>query len=414
MTPNSAFQNLRDTATNILSAQKDMQASERTSIVRVDHEAVGRLAAQFSLSEIRDKVARVGLPLKFPRPLDELNFHAMLSLLSFGGAYEGDSICQSGHLRESARDTVLFGLIGLHLSKTDLRAGFLMTVTRSDVASYFGIEPMENVPHDSMPAIRVERPGPLSRLVDELVTSMNTVGARLKELGEPDLAHFILAAMRGEEVPTVARLVTALDAAFPSTFGAPLPCPGSRTETGFHCRKKSLMLAGELYHRLRHSFAEFDFQDFSRAPGYATPALITFLVSRGVLCPMEDDGGDEQAHAAAVARLLENPDNVAPLTAGTMVAMDELAVRMAEAATEGEVEGSHASSTEKAVVPLDLSYFLDEMWSKQESERRRRQTEPAGNGEQSCAATEPATGPLHAEMAPAGPSFVPPRGQTVM
>lgn len=410
--------------------QQQQQQPELSSAVHIDQEALDRLAARLSLPEVRAKVHRVGLPLKFARPMDELNFHAMLALLGFGGAYEGGDAEHPRMLAESARDTILFGLIGLHLSKADLHAGFLLTVTRSDVSSYFGIDGMVSVPHESMPAIHVERPGPLSQFVDDLVRMMNQVGERLKELGEPDLAHFILSAMRGEHAPTAARLVTALDVAFPTTFGAPLPLPGQAVkesnDKGFVCHKKSLVLAGELYHRLRHTFSELAFQDFVQAPGYVTPAIITHLARFGVLRPSPSQDEDDKADAAAVARMVGEPENVAPLTAAAMLALDGLAVRLAEAATEREAGGSGAAGAGEVLAPLDLSYYLDEIWSKdgqrqeQEQKEQRQQQQEKEGAEQATPEGEekaPQTTQQQKQGLLEGlnvPAFIPPREQTVM
>jgi hypothetical protein len=425
MTPNTAvFQELRAAAADLLAEQQQQQA-ETSSAVHIDQQALDRLAARLSLPEVRAKVNRVGLPLKFARPMDELNFHAMLALLGFGGAYDGGNSEHPRMLAESARDTILFGLIGLHLSKADLHAGFLLTVTRSDVSSYFGIDGMVSVPHESMPAIHVERPGPLSQFVDDLVRMMNQVGERLKELGEPDLAHFILSAMRGEHAPTAARLVTALDVAFPTTFGAPLPLPQllekETNDKGFVCHKKSLMLVGELYHRLRNTFSELAFQDFSQAPGYVTPAIITHLIRFGVLRPTPSHDEDDKADAAAEAYMMGKPDNVAPLTAAAMLAVEGLALRVAEAATERKRDGSGHPGATEVLAPLDLSYYLDEIWSKeggQQQEQQQQQEKREGAEQATPKGEEQEPQMTQQKQWMVGGSsaltFVPPQGQTVM
>eukprot|EP00624_Nannochloropsis_granulata_P003185 evm.model.NODE_26153_length_34556_cov_35.353714.6 len=393
MTPNTAvFQELRAAAADLLAEQQQQQA-ETSSAVHIDQQALDRLAARLSLPEVRAKVNRVGLPLKFARPMDELNFHAMLALLGFGGAYDGGNSEHPRMLAESARDTILFGLIGLHLSKADLHAGFLLTVTRSDVSSYFGIDGM--------------------------------VGERLKELGEPDLAHFILSAMRGEHAPTAARLVTALDVAFPTTFGAPLPLPQllekETNDKGFVCHKKSLMLVGELYHRLRNTFSELAFQDFSQAPGYVTPAIITHLIRFGVLRPTPSHDEDDKADAAAEAYMMGKPDNVAPLTAAAMLAVEGLALRVAEAATERKRDGSGHPGATEVLAPLDLSYYLDEIWSKeggQQQEQQQQQEKREGAEQATPKGEEQEPQMTQQKQWMVGGSsaltFVPPQGQTVM
>lgn len=245
-----------------------------------------------------------------------------------------------------------------------------------------------------MPAIRIERPGPLSGYVDALVAAMNATGQRLKELGEPDMARFLLSALKGEgDQPTAARLVSALAAAFPATFGEALPSgsgpQGSDGGFGFVSHKKALVLAGESYHRLRHALPALAFADFARAPGYATPAVITHLVALGVLAPPEGEWeGDEEA---ARARLLGDPGNVAVLAAAAVVALDAVAAKW-----EGE-----------GVAPLDVAYFFDEVYGKEKGQGQ-------GQGQQmrDAQGQEEGQGPEQGEAVAL--KFVPPRGQTVM
>lgn len=231
--------------------------------------------------------------------------------------------------------------------------------------------PQESVPHESVPAIRIERPGPLSGYVDTLVATMNTTGQRLKELAEPDMARFVLSALKSQgDQPMAARLVSALAAAFPTTFGEAL-------QGGFVPHKKALVLAGECYHRLRHALPALAFADFATAPGFVTPAIITHLVKLGVLAPpegaAEGQGGDEEA---ARALMLGKPGNVAVLAAAAVLALDAIAAKW------------------EGVAPLDIAYFLDEVYGKEQGQEGQREQQGQGAGRVM--------------------KFVPPREQTIM
>ena len=219
-----------------------------------------------------DHINRVAFPLKFDHPLQEINFHALCALLSFGSAFEEK-------LGETARDVVLFGLIGVHISKIDPNAGWLCATNRSEVAGLFGIETFERVPafppsgnnndnkgepRDAVEvggggmveeakeqrsqinsAITIERPGPLSGYVDNMVKAMHDTGGRLRELGCADLARFILNAIKGEQ-HSAARLVEALATTFVHFEDV------VRLEhVEVRLRKKAVLLAAELYHRVR-------------------------------------------------------------------------------------------------------------------------------------------------------------------
>lgn len=164
------FTNLRRDADTI--------AKGSTQLITLDEEALDSYVAnQLNVAEIKEKVHRVHFPLKFDNNMQELNFHAVHALLDFGSAYEP-------LLNESVHDKILFGLIGLHLTKQELSTGFLMTMTRSDIATYFGIDPMEKVQHESIPVIEIERPGPLSDYVNDLVRAFTETGERLKQVSQ--------------------------------------------------------------------------------------------------------------------------------------------------------------------------------------------------------------------------------------
>lgn len=49
-----------------------------------------------------------------PTPAQEINFHGLVALLSFGGAHEPELIRLAG---SSVEDAAKFGLIGSHLSR---------------------------------------------------------------------------------------------------------------------------------------------------------------------------------------------------------------------------------------------------------------------------------------------------------
>jgi hypothetical protein len=241
-----------------------------------------------------------------------MNFFAAVALLSFGAHFEP-------MLERPVADVVLFGLIGLYISKGDLSTSLLLTISRSDICSYFDVEPMEMVPHDSIPAISIEKPGPLADLVGAFQEALNRTGERLRELGSRDLATFIVGALKGEH--TVARLVAALGAALPA-FDPPL--------AGLTLHRKPLMLAGELYHRLRASVPECAFADFDACPPYASPAVVNRLLRAGVL---RGGGGKGQAG---------QDQEAVGLAAGCVLAVDRVAKRL-------------------GVPALDVAYYLDQV-----------------------------------------------------
>ncbi|CAN0356942.1 unnamed protein product, partial [Laminaria digitata] len=66
------------------------------------------------LDKYRRAASRVPLPLKFDDHAQEINFHSLLALLSFGGFHESELARLTG---SSVDNSVKFGLIGSHLSR---------------------------------------------------------------------------------------------------------------------------------------------------------------------------------------------------------------------------------------------------------------------------------------------------------
>eukprot|EP00952_Eustigmatos_sp_NYUAD-ZCMA_P014594 56709-Eustigmatos_ZCMA.PRE.1 len=55
--------------------------------------------------------------------------------------------------------------------------------------------------------------------------------------------------------------------------------------------RKVLMLAGELWHRMRETVLETSFEDYASSPGYVTTESVNYLIRAGVL--KDADGGAE-------------------------------------------------------------------------------------------------------------------------
>ncbi|GIL75119.1 hypothetical protein Vretifemale_4976 [Volvox reticuliferus] len=83
--------------------------------VRIDGEAVSQLAAELvaAADDVRGAVRGLPLPIKFSSLEQELTLLALYHLLDFGSGYDKQLARLSGG--RDARETLLYGLIGLHL-----------------------------------------------------------------------------------------------------------------------------------------------------------------------------------------------------------------------------------------------------------------------------------------------------------
>lgn len=273
--------------------------------------------------------------------------HATTALLSFGAHFEEEDRGVNW-----AKDKVMFGIIGLHISKKEFNASTLRSIPRSDVVTYFDIDPMVKVRDERVPLAQIEVPGKLSGFVDDIMKAMVETGDRLAEMGCASLARFILTTLKSE--PTAARLTTSLAAAFPHFRDDKLPaCGGAELQTF----KKALMLAAELRHHMRDKLPVLAFPDYASLPPYVTPAIVRLLVHRGVIKPKEGSSMDT----------LLSPEHAQAVVAAGIVALSEVGGLLREA-------GNGPS-----LAPLDVSFYLDAQGGKELRDKAAPRWDPGRN-----------------------------------
>ncbi|GBG28999.1 Hypothetical Protein FCC1311_052202 [Hondaea fermentalgiana] len=165
------------------------------------------------------------LPLQFDGIEDEVNFLGVLSALDFGSGFarELEQAGQEGAPQRPFEEVVLFGVMHMYISGAAIDADGLRAVSAFGIEQHFGIS--STVEEEALGgAIRASVPGPLKPLVDLMVKTLNSLGAKLVDLGSKSLGHFLVEKCR-EEGPDLdaAAAVQLLADTFGSVFEDRIP-----------------------------------------------------------------------------------------------------------------------------------------------------------------------------------------------
>mmetsp|Transcript_30388 Transcript_30388/g.85857 ORF Transcript_30388/g.85857 Transcript_30388/m.85857 type:complete len:281 (-) Transcript_30388:1072-1914(-) len=130
---------------------------EKCADVAVNDEALQSVCATLQLEEVKEVGSSVlRLPLQFDDTASEVNFLAILHLLSFGSGYEPllQDMCKIG-----SQECMQFGTLGMYISGNKLDVEFLERFSDLQVNNFFRIPTHEDVPSEMHPAIQISRPG---------------------------------------------------------------------------------------------------------------------------------------------------------------------------------------------------------------------------------------------------------------
>jgi hypothetical protein len=151
--------------------------------VRIDEAAI--LPAMHTL--IRHLPPRFGepfpLPLRFSSVDEEINARTLLQALNFGSGYRLALHKATGN---GAWDTMVRGLMSMHITGKRFNAAFLSRVDVAVIADMFGVDPYEE--KALMPGVYERVKGPLYPLVQSIVDVMNQCGGVLSARGCADFA----------------------------------------------------------------------------------------------------------------------------------------------------------------------------------------------------------------------------------
>ncbi|KAL1748627.1 hypothetical protein HDZ31DRAFT_60077 [Schizophyllum fasciatum] len=171
--------------------------------IQIDHDAIRALLLSPAFTSTFPRLSKnhgLALPLRFPSPLAELNFLAVLALLNFASGYRAPLHAATAR---GAWDNIRALALALHIDAAAPAAPDLLSAAGMRALAPGTVAELLRVPvhveraHERIPALVVgELGGPLYDLVRLLTRTMNETGARLEEMGYPDLGTFVAEALR--------------------------------------------------------------------------------------------------------------------------------------------------------------------------------------------------------------------------
>eukprot|EP00903_Cladosiphon_okamuranus_P006645 g6488.t1 len=250
------------------------EATEAQTVARINEEAMAMFidGGGVPLDKYKRAASRVPLPLKFDDTAQEINFHALAALLSFGGAHEPELARLTG---SGVEDAAKFGLIGSHLSRERLDATWMKNANVGSISESFKIPVREDAP-STIPGVTVDRPGALVSHAQALCTVLNETGEALLSRGYADMAQFILHSARSD--PGVEGLVRSLSGALPA-FQDTETVNGSEVLM----LKNAQVLVGDLSARMGKAVEDLRLDDCDKLTAVADADVITALSILGIL-----------------------------------------------------------------------------------------------------------------------------------
>mmetsp|Transcript_30391 Transcript_30391/g.85873 ORF Transcript_30391/g.85873 Transcript_30391/m.85873 type:complete len:254 (-) Transcript_30391:1072-1833(-) len=184
---------------------------EKCADVAVNDEALQSVCATLQLEEVKEVGSSVlRLPLQFDDTASEVNFLAILHLLSFGSGYEPllQDMCKIG-----SQECMQFGTLGMYISGNKLDVEFLERFSDLQVNNFFRIPTHEDVPSEMHPAIQISRPGPLMPLARSIREQLQDAAQRSREKGFGSVGECVMSILN--DAATAGEAVEALGETYP-------------------------------------------------------------------------------------------------------------------------------------------------------------------------------------------------------
>ncbi|ETV91117.1 hypothetical protein H310_14213 [Aphanomyces invadans] len=291
---------------------------ERAKHVSINGDKISEFVAGLDREQFDQLGEPIRYPLSFKSIEEEVNFLALVDLLNFGSGYRKPlhQYCDRG-----AHETMMFGVIGMYISSSQLDAKTLRGLSLDSVANYFSL-PLERDEQLS-PGIYISKPGPLKPLAESIHQALTETGSLCLERGYDDIGAFVLAhlnagtAENAAVAPSAATLVDALATTFPAfrdVHGDVL------------ILKKAQLLASNLYRRFGTTDPRFNFLDIELLTACSDNVLPCVLHAVGIL-------EYAPALAASIADgqpLVLGSEEEIELRAGAVVACDRLLTALRE------------------------------------------------------------------------------------
>jgi len=161
-------------------------------LVSINASAIETLAKQIESWKVKKSAkVRFGLPLLFDDLNQEINFYALVATLSFGSGWQDGVWNKAPAKGIPTRDSILNGLIALHMENRQLDAAGLADISQFALSQAIGIPLTKEKRLDGGP-IRQDVPSDFRWLLDKYYSVISTLSSELTSRGFKDLADFIL------------------------------------------------------------------------------------------------------------------------------------------------------------------------------------------------------------------------------
>ncbi|TRM69757.1 hypothetical protein BD626DRAFT_475180 [Schizophyllum amplum] len=173
-----------------------------TQHIQVNEDAIRALLLSPAFTTTFPRLSKnhgLALPLRFSSPLAELNFLAVISLLNFASGYRAALHVETGR---GAWDNIRALAFAMHIESAGdegdlLSAAGMRSIGDGKVAELMRVNVHVERAHEQIPGVTVgELGGPMYELVRLVTKTLNETGAKLEEMGYPDLGTLVAEALR--------------------------------------------------------------------------------------------------------------------------------------------------------------------------------------------------------------------------
>eukprot|EP00288_Rhodomonas_lens_P014691 CAMPEP_0177715768 /NCGR_PEP_ID=MMETSP0484_2-20121128/14167_1 /TAXON_ID=354590 /ORGANISM="Rhodomonas lens, Strain RHODO" /LENGTH=284 /DNA_ID=CAMNT_0019227783 /DNA_START=95 /DNA_END=945 /DNA_ORIENTATION=- len=186
---------LRDIRESIMSAPLLAPGMEGEGVgVSINMTALEAAAERLNISRVVSTAKfGINLPLLFDNFEQEVNFWAIMGLLSFGSGWHQNLPHKYGPEGYPHRDTVTYGLVSLHMGGHSLDASDTAGLQGFALSQAFNVPITKEHRIDGGP-IRQDVPSDYKALLDLWTAALNKVGSELMARGFKSLGAFVLSA----------------------------------------------------------------------------------------------------------------------------------------------------------------------------------------------------------------------------
>eukprot|EP01080_Neovahlkampfia_damariscottae_P011843 gene11843-5173_t len=241
--------------------------------VSINEEALKKFVKHLDFEKIQNS-SGTNVPIKFETIEEEINFHCIKAVLSFGSGYRN---LLHKHLGRGANETITYGLLGMILSDKRLDAYDISQITSMDIEKDFSISHQVEGNHPNNQFIKIQKDSELKGFSDKIKFVLNDCGRVLRSLDCKNFGDFVLKTLKKND--TAEYLIEELIKNFVAFNDV------SKWKNGkeIFFLKKAQLVIGELYYNLKDKNKLFQFPDIDKLTLFADNVIPCVLIKEGIL-----------------------------------------------------------------------------------------------------------------------------------